>query len=359
MDDPQQQLDPEQRASEPSTPAPDDLEPNGSGRRFDVVGIGNAIVDVLAHADDGFITGHGLTKGSMRLVEADESDRLYADMPRAVEVSGGSAANTIAGVASLGGRAAYIGKVRDDQLGQVFVHDIRAEGVSFDVPPAPSGPSTARCLILVTPDAERTMNTYLGASVHLEPEDVDEAVVAGGELLYLEGYLWDRPAAQDAFRLAIAAARRAGRRVSLTLSDLFCVERHREGFLGLLDEGAIDVLFANEDELRSLFQDTLDRSIEQVRSRCGFVAVTLGANGSLLLVGDETFVVEAEPVDHVVDTTGAGDLYAAGVLYGLASGLDPVTCGRLASMAAGEVIGHVGARPEKPLAELAVAAGLL
>ena len=324
---------------------------------LDVVGIGNAIVDVIAHADDAFIVENGLTKGAMTLVDADQATALYAKMGPGVEMSGGSAANTIAGLASLGGRTGYIGKVCDDTLGEVFRHDIRAIGARYETAPIAGEPPTARCLIVVTPDAQRTMHTFLGASVELGPEDIDAAFVAAGRILYLEGYLWDRPKAKDAFLKAAAIAHDAGRQVALTLSDGFCVERHRDSFRELID-GHIDILFGNEDELRSLYQtDTLADALTAVRGSVGVVAITRSAQGSLVLDGVNSFEVPAHPVDRLVDTTGAGDLYAAGFLFGLSEGRHPADCGTLGSLAAAEVISHFGGRPEVELAELVKASG--
>ncbi len=315
---------------------------------FDVVGIGNALVDVIAHADDTFLTENALAKGTMTLIDARRADELYARMPPAAESSGGSAGNTIAGVASLGGRAAYIGKVCDDQLGRVYRHDIRALGVTFDVPPATGG-ATGRCLIVVTPDAQRTMQTYLGAGSDLGPEDVDERLIASAHVTYLEGYLWDPPRAKEAFLKAARIAHEAGRRVALTLSDPFCVERHREEFLDLV-AGHIDVLFANEIEIISLYQvERFDDALQQVRGHCEIAALTRSELGAVIVTRDEIHVLDAEPVGRVVDTTGAGDLYAAGFLFGLTHGMDVATCGRIAGIAAAEVISHYGARPVVPL----------
>ena len=325
---------------------------------LDVVGIGNAIVDVITHADDAFIVENRLTKGAMTLVDADQATTLYAKMGPGIEMSGGSAANTIAGLASLGGQAGYVGKVCDDELGEVFRHDIRAIGVRYDTVPIVGEPPTARCLIVVTPDAQRTMHTFLGASVELGPEDIDAELVAAGRIVYLEGYLWDRPKAKDAFLKAAAIAHDAGRQVALTLSDGFCVERHRDSFRDLID-GHIDLLFANEDELRSLYQtEALGDALAAVRGAVGMVAITCGAQGSLVLDGVNSFEVPAHPVDRVVDTTGAGDLYAAGFLYGLSVGRHPADCGVLGSLAAAEIISHYGGRPEVDLAELVKANGV-
>jgi len=323
--------------------------------QLDVIGIGNALVDVLSHADEDLIVRQGLAKGTMRLVDEARARALYEAMGPGVEMSGGSAANTVVGVASFGGRAHYVGKVRDDQLGDVFGHDLRATGVGYDTPRATSGPPTGRCLILVTPDAQRTMSTFLGASVRLGPADVDRGLIARGKILYLEGYLFDPPDAQEAFRAAAALAHAAGRRVALTLSDPFCVERHRAAFLDLVQHH-VDILFANEAEICALYQvHDFDAALPHVRGHCELAALTRSAKGSVLVQGDRVHVVQAHPVDAVVDTTGAGDLYASGVLYGLAQGLDLPTCGRLGSLAAAEVIAHVGARPMVSLTELATA----
>jgi len=319
---------------------------------LDVVGIGNALVDVLSQAGEDFLAAQGLIKGAMQLVDEPRARQLYAAMGPAVEVSGGSAANTIVGVASFGGRAHYVGKVRDDQLGEVFSHDLRAVGVGYSTPAATSGPPTGRCLIVVTPDAQRTLTTYLGASSHLGPADVDRDLVAGAGILYLEGYLFDPPEAQRAFRAAAGIAHAAGRKVALTLSDPFCVDRHRAAFLELV-EHHVDILFANEAEIRSLYAaPDFDAALQQVRRHCAVAALTRSERGSVVVAGDEVHVIDAHPVEAVVDTTGAGDLYAAGFMVGLSRGLDLATCGRLGSLAAGEVISHVGARPQTPLIEL-------
>ena len=318
----------------------------------DVPGIGNAIVDVLAHAEDRFIEKHGLDKGAMMLVDAEQAENLYQEMGASVECSGGSAANTVAGIASLGGNAAFVGKVKDDQLGGIFSHDIRAVGVDFTTAPASDGPATARCLVLVTPDAQRTMNTYLGACVELTAADIEADAVRQAAVTYLEGYLWDPPAAKEAFLKATRIAREAGRKVSLTLSDTFCVERHREEFLDLVDNH-VDILFANEDEVKALYQVAdFDEALQAVRGRAEVIALTRSEQGSVILGGNEVHVVDCEPVDQVIDTTGAGDLYAAGFLYGYTQGRDLHDCGRIAGIAAAEIIGQIGARPETSLAEL-------
>ena len=320
--------------------------------RLDVVGIGNAIVDVIAQADDAFLAARDLTKGAMALVEAAGAETLYAEMGPGLEMSGGSAANTLAGVAAFGGRAAFIGKVKDDQLGRVFRHDIRAAGVEFETPAETAGAATARCLILVTPDAQRTMNTYLGACVELGPDDVDPALVRVARVTYLEGYLWDPPGAKAAFAKAMAVAHEAGAKVALSLSDPFCVDRHRTEFRDLVDHH-VDILFANETEIQSLYQAAdFDAALQQVRGRCEIAALTRSDKGSVVVAGDEVHVIDAAPVGHVVDTTGAGDLYAAGFLHGLTKGRDLRACGRIAAAAAAEVIGHYGARSETDLKRL-------
>jgi sugar/nucleoside kinase (ribokinase family) len=320
---------------------------------LDVVGIGNALVDVLSRESDAFLTSQGLTKGAMQLVDERRAGELYAAMGPAMEVSGGSAANTIVGVASFGGRAHYVGKVHDDQLGEVFRHDLTAVGVGYTTAAATTGPSTGRCLIVVTPDAQRTLTTYLGASIHLGPADVDRSLIERAGILYLEGYLFDPPEAQRAFRAAADMAHAAGRKVALTLSDPFCVDRHRAAFRELV-ERHVDILFANEVEIRSLYKTTdFDTALQQVRRHCAVAALTRSELGSVVVSEDEVHVIDAHPVAEVVDTTGAGDLYAAGFMVGLSRGLDLATCGRLGSLAAAEVISHVGARPQAPLVELA------
>jgi sugar/nucleoside kinase (ribokinase family) len=316
-----------------------------SRARFQVVGIGNALVDVIAHASDDFLIDHDLVKGSMTLVETERAVQLYRALGSAVEMSGGSAANTMCGIASLGGRAAYIGKVSDDDLGAVFGHDLHAVGVSFR-PGAPSPDTpTGRCIIVVTPDAQRTMNTYLGVSSLLSAADLDEGTIADGDVLYMEGYLFDRDDAKAAFRRAADVAHAAGRRVSLTLSDSFCVDRHRQDFRHLVRD-RVDVLFGNEHELCALYEvSTLEQALDAARRDCPLVAATAGADGSYVVTPDGTIRVAAEPVERVLDTTGAGDLYAAGFLFGLTSGESLADCARLGSIAAAEVISHVGPRP--------------
>ena len=323
-----------------------------SAAQYDVVGIGNAIVDVIARADDAFIAQRKIAKGAMTLIDEAQAEALYAAMPPGIESSGGSAANTMAGLASLGGAGAFFGKVRSDQLGKVFAHDIRAIGVSFDSKPASAGPSTARCLILVTPDAQRTMSTYLGACVNLGPEDVDEAVVRNARVTYLEGYLWDPPRAKEAFVKAAKVAHAAGRKVSLSLSDAFCIGRHRAEFRDLV-AGHVDILFANESEITSLYEtESFDAALQEVRGKCEIACLTRSEKGSLIVAGDEVHVIDAERVGPVVDTTGAGDLYASGFLYGWCHGQGLARAGRIASLAAAEAISHVGARPQTSLKQL-------
>jgi sugar/nucleoside kinase (ribokinase family) len=320
--------------------------------RFDVLALGNALVDVLAHADDDIVARTGVEPGAMTMVDGARSDEIYAEMGPAIERSGGSAANTAAAVASFGGRAAYIGRVADDAFGKIFSHDLRSIGVHFDTALATTGSPTGRCLVIVTPDAERTMCTFLGAGAELDETYIDEALVASSAVTYLEGYIWDPPAAKKAVRRAAAIAHEADQRVALTLSDPFCVDRHRAEFLELI-EGHIDILFANEEEIRMLYEvDTFDEALHRVRTHCEIAALTRGARGSVVVAGDDTHVIDAYPTD-VVDTTGAGDLFAAGFLYGLTHGKPLATCGQLASFAASEVISHLGARPEIDLAEAA------
>ena len=327
--------------------------------RFDVLCIGNAIVDVLARVEDSFLAKHALTKGMMRLIDEETAERLYADMGPAIEISGGSAGNTAAGIASFGGRAAYFGKVKNDQLGDVFTHDLRAQGVSFDSMCANTGPATARSFILVTPDGERTMNTYLGACVNLTTADIDRAIVASSQITYMEGYLWDRPEAKEAFQRAAQIAREAGRKTAITLSDSFCVDRHRDSFLELI-RNQIDIVFANETEIRSLYQTTdFDAAREAARADCEIAVLTRSERGCVIVRGDDTWTVPAHPIPKLVDATGAGDLFAAGFLHGLTTGRPLDHCARLGALAAAEVITHLGARPEVKLAEHARSAGLL
>ncbi len=319
---------------------------------LDVVGIGNAIVDVLAHVDDAFLSENGIAKGAMTLIGPEEATRLYGKMGRTVECSGGSAANTMVGLASLGGPAGYIGKVRGDGLGETFTSDIRRTGVEFTTPHAQAGPPTGRCLILVTPDGERSMQTFLGASAHLEPGDIDPYTISRARIVYLEGYLWDPAPAKQAFLRAARIAHEARCRVALSLSDLFCVDRHRSSFQDLV-LNHIDILFANEAEIVALYQAaTFDEAVACIKGKCEIAALTRGPKGSVIVSGDEVYEVAAEPVEQVVDTTGAGDLYAAGFLYGLTHDQGIVASARIGGITAGEVIAHVGARPQTRLADL-------
>jgi sugar/nucleoside kinase (ribokinase family) len=326
---------------------------------FDVCGVGNAIVDIISPANDDFLARHNITKGAMTLIFDEPAvETLYASMAPGKEVSGGSAANTLAGVASFGARAAYIGKVADDQLGHVFTHDLNAGGVTYNTAPRTGGPSTARCLINVTPDGQRSMSTYLGCSPLLTAEDLDGDKLAKAGIVFLEGYLFDTPEAKAAFVAAAKIAHDNQGKVALTLSDLFCVDRHKEAFRDLV-ANHIDILFANEAEIIALYDvEDFETALAAARADCEFVALTRSEKGSVLARGDEVVTVAADPIAKVVDTTGAGDLYAAGVLYGVATGRDLETCGKLGSLAAGEIISHYGARPEVSLAELARNRGL-
>ena len=328
--------------------------------KYEVLGIGNAIVDVLTRAGDDFLVAEGLVRGAMRLIETDEADRLYQRIGAATESSGGSAGNTVAGVASLGGRAAFIGKVADDQLGAIYRHDMRAVGVSFDTPPLTGGAPTARSIILVTPDGERTMNTYLGAAQELGPDDIDEATVADAAITFLEGYLWDPPDAKAAFRRAADIAHEAERKVALTLSDSFCVDRYRAEFLDLIRTRAVDIVLANVHELRSLYETAdLDTGLKALTGDCALAVVTASEDGSYVLADGAITPVPAQPVDELVDATGAGDLFASGFLLGIARGWSPESAAALGSFTAAEVISHIGARPEVSLKALAQENGLL
>ncbi|MBS7544492.1 adenosine kinase [Ancylobacter oerskovii] len=326
---------------------------------LDVIGFGNAIVDVLTRTEDDFLIAHGMRKGGMTLIDEERAETVYAAMGPGVEISGGSAANTVAGVAALGGRAGFVGKVKDDALGTIFAHDIGAAGIAYRTAPAQDGPATARCLILVTPDGERTMNTYLGAAQDLSPADVDEEMVAGATVTYLEGYLWDPPPAKEAFLKAAGIAHKAGRSVALTLSDAFCVDRYRAEFLKLMRAGTVDLVFANEAELKSLYETAdFDTALAQLTLDVRRAVVTRSEQGALWVSGTERVAVPAFPVAQVIDTTGAGDLFAAGFLHGFARGFAPAESLRLGALAAAEVIGHMGARPERGLKELAQENGL-
>ncbi|NQV99052.1 MAG: adenosine kinase [Rhodospirillales bacterium] len=320
--------------------------------RFDVLGIGNAMVDVIAQTSDAFLAENNLLKGAMSLVDADTSQRLYDKSGPGMECSGGSAGNTVSCLASLGARAAFVGKVFDDQLGRVFAHDIRALGVHFETTPALSGPPTATCLVLVTADAERTMQTFLGACIGLGPDDIVEDEIAAAAVTYMEGYLWDPEDAKAAFLKAAGIAHGAGREVSLSLSDPFCVDRHRDEFRDLVSNH-VDILFANEDEIMSLYQvASFDEALQAVRNECKIAALTRSEKGSVIIAGDDVHIVDAETVDRVVDTTGAGDAYAAGFLHGYTAGRDLATAARIGSICAAEVISHIGARAQVNLKHL-------
>lgn len=323
-----------------------------SKQRIDLVGIGNAMVDVLAKTTDAFLDAEKIAKGGMTLVDEAAAEALYAKMGPATEMSGGSAANTIAAFAMLGGKAGFIGKVANDQLGQVFRHDMNASGVAYPTAYLEGGPSTARCMILITPDGQRTMSTYLGACVNITSADIDQELVRNGSITYLEGYLFDKPSAKQTFRDACDIAKAAGNKVALSLSDAFCVDRHRNDFIELI-KNRIDILFANETEILSLFQtDDFDAAAEQARAICGIGALTRGEKGSLVISGNDSFEIAPIAVAEVVDTTGAGDMYAAGFLYGLTQGMPLPECGRIGSTIAGKVITHVGGRPQGDLPEL-------
>jgi adenosine kinase len=328
--------------------------------RYDVLGLGNAIVDVIARAEEDFLLKQGMRKGTMALIDEARAGAIYDAMGPAVETSGGSAANTIVGLSSLGARSAFVGKVKDDVLGRAFSHDIRAAGVAFATPPATDGPSTGRCYVLVTPDGERTMNTFLGAAQDLHPADIDADMVAASTVTYLEGYLWDPKNAKEAFLKAAQIAHQADRKVALTLSDAFCVDRWRDEFLQLMRSHTVDLVFANEAELHSLYQTSdFDAAVAGLRGDIDVAVITRSEKGCLVVGPEGIEAVPAFPVDRVVDTTGAGDLFAAGFLCGLARGADDRTCGRLGALAAAEVIQHLGARPETALLALARENGIL
>jgi sugar/nucleoside kinase (ribokinase family) len=327
--------------------------------KYDVLGIGNAIFDVLVRTDESFLAAHGMTKGGMALIDEARAASIYRDMGPATEMSGGSAANTIVGVANLGARAAYVGKVKDDQIGRLYTHDIRAAGVAFETKPAADGPATGCSYILVTPDGERTMNTYLGAAQELTPGDINAAQVAASAIVYLEGYLWDPKNAKDAFVKASTIAHEAGRQVALTLSDSFCVDRYRGEFLDLMRGGTVDLVFANEAELHSLYQTAdFDTALTQLRSDVNLGVVTRSEKGCVVASAVGVRAVPAFPIEKMVDTTGAGDLFAAGFLFGLVRGAGHENAGRLGALAAAEVIQHIGARPQTSLKELAQQSGL-
>jgi sugar/nucleoside kinase (ribokinase family) len=327
--------------------------------KYDVLGIGNAIFDVLVRTDEAFLVRHGMVKGGMALIDEARAAEIYRDMGPATEMSGGSAANTIVGIASLGARTAFIGKVRDDQIGRLYAHDIRAAGVAFETRPASDGPATGCSYILVTPDGERTMNTYLGAAQKLVPGDIDAAEVAASSVVYLEGYLWDPKEAKDAFVKASGIAHQAGRQVALTLSDSFCVDRYRGEFIELMRGGTVDLVFANEAELHSLYETSdFDTALAQLRGDVKLGVVTRSEKGCVVASTDDVIAVPAFPIDKIVDTTGAGDLFAAGFLFGLVRGTGFEAAGRLGALAAAEVIQHIGARPQVSLKELAKKNGL-
>ena len=326
---------------------------------FDVLTVGNAIVDIIARCDEAFISDNGIIKGAMNLIDAERAELLYSRMGPALEASGGSAGNTAAGIASFGGRAAYFGKVADDQLGDIFIHDIRAQGVHFATKPLAGTPPTARSMIFVTPDGERSMNTYLGACVELGPEDVEPEVVAGAKVTYFEGYLWDPPRAKDAIRACARIAHENGREMAMTLSDSFCVHRYRGEFLDLMRSGTVDIVFANKAEALALYEtEDFEEAVSRISQDCRLAAVTMSEEGSIIVGRGERTKVEAISIPSVVDTTGAGDLYAAGFLHGYTGGRSLADCGRLGSLAAGLVIQQVGPRPMLSLAEEAKKVGL-
>lgn len=327
---------------------------------YDVLCIGNAIVDIIASCDDAFLRDNGIIKGAMNLIDTERAGLLYGRMGPAIEASGGSAGNTAAGVASFGGRVAFFGKVAEDHLGRLYTHDIRAHGVAFDTRPLEKHPPTARSMIFVTPDGERSMNTYLGACVELGPEDVEADKAAAAKVTYFEGYLWDPPRAKEAIRLTAKLAHEAGREVSMTLSDPFCVDRYRDEFLELMRSGTVDIVFANEHELKSLYQTaSFDAALEAIRADCKLAALTRSEKGSVIVSKDATETVEAIGIESLVDTTGAGDLYAAGFLYGYTSGRSLADCGKLGSLAAGLVIQQIGPRPRQNLRQEAEQRGLI
>jgi sugar/nucleoside kinase (ribokinase family) len=328
-------------------------------KRVEVLGLGNSLVDILAYADDDYLNAQDMAKGAMTLIDEDRAEALYAARVDPRVISGGSAANTIVGVASFGVSAAYIGKVKHDPLGEAFISDIRSTGVSFDTDPAEHGPATGRCFVYVTPDGERTMNTYLGASTYLSPPDVDEALVKAAKVIYLEGYMWDRPAAKSAFQKAGTIARAAGRRVALTLSDSFCVDRFRGEFIDLMRSKTVDTVFANTDEILSLYETPhFDEALDALRAENVLGVITRSEKGCVVVEGDKTWEAPAFPIAKLVDTTGAGDMFAAGFLAGLARGADMTTCGKMGALAAAEIIQHLGARPNVSLKALAAEKGI-
>ena len=326
--------------------------------KYDVLGIGNAIFDVLVQTDEGFLASHGMTKGGMALIDEARAASIYRDMGPATKMSGGSAANTIVGIANLGARAAYVGKVKDDQIGRLYTHDIRAANVAFETSAASGGPATGCSYILVTPDGERTMNTFLGAAQELTPADIDPAQIEAASIVYLEGYLWDPKSAKEAFVKAATIAHGAGRQVALTLSDSFCVDRYRDEFLELMRKGTVDLIFANEAELHSLYQTDFDTALKQLQKDIKLGIVTRSEKGCVVASGDGVISVPAFPIQKMVDTTGAGDLFAAGFLFGMVRNAGFENAGKLGALAAAEVIQHIGARPQVSLKELAQNNGL-
>jgi sugar/nucleoside kinase (ribokinase family) len=328
--------------------------------RFDVLTVGNAIVDIIARCDDQFLIDNKITKAAMNLIDAERAELLYSRMGPALEASGGSAGNTAAGVANFGGKAAYFGKVAEDQLGEIFEHDIRAQGVHYETRPKGKFPPTARSMIFVTEDGERSMNTYLGACVELGPEDVEPDVVADAKVTYFEGYLWDPPRAKEAIRECARIAHAHGREMSMTLSDSFCVGRYRGEFLDLMRSGTVDIVFANRDEALSLYEtEDFDKALTLIAADCKIAAVTTGKDGAVIVRGNERYVVDAHPIEERVDTTGAGDLFAAGFLFGYTQGRSLEDCGKLGNLAAAIVIEQIGPRPMKSLSEAAKEFGLL
>lgn len=328
--------------------------------KFDVLTIGNAIVDIIARCDDAFLTENAITKGAMNLIDAERAELLYSRMGPALEASGGSAGNTAAGVANFGGRTAYFGKVAEDQLGEIFIHDIRAQGVYFETKPEGTFPPTARSMIFVTPDGERSMNTYLGACVELGPEHVEINVVAEAKVTYFEGYLWDPPRAKEAILDCARIAHENGREMSMTLSDSFCVGRYRAEFLDLMRSGTVDIVFANRDEALSLYEtDDFDLALTKIAADCKLAAVTMSEDGAMIVRGDERIHVPATTINQLIDTTGAGDLFAAGFLYGYTQDRSLEDCGKLGCLAAGIVIQQIGPRPMSSLSDAAKAAGLI
>jgi sugar/nucleoside kinase (ribokinase family) len=327
---------------------------------YDVLCIGNAIVDIIARAEEDFLKDNDIIKGAMNLIDADRAELLYERMGPAIETSGGSAGNTAAGIANFGSSAAYFGKVADDHLGKIFRHDIRAQGVAFDTEPLADTPPTARSMIFVTPDGERSMNTYLGACVELSPEDVEEDKASNSGIVYFEGYLWDPPRAKNAIRKSAEIAHSNGKKVAMSLSDPFCVDRYRKEFLELMRSGTVDIIFANDEELKSLYQTAdFETALNALRDDCDLAAVTKGADGSVIISGDDTYDIQAIEINELVDTTGAGDLYAAGFLHGYSQNLDLDICGKLGSLAAGIIIQQIGPRPQVSLKQAGIDAGLL